>query len=399
MISILQNFLERNEQTSGLMILPLTTGSGKTHNVLNYIADFLTREREKKVFFITTQKKNLPVDKLKTLYEKTYKGNDFDARVLQIKSVVDCIKDNLTDKLVTEIECSNEIISNSTNFKILSAVKNEMIKYGENDACRRAEQEFRNEIVKTLKKDAFEKNESLLSLIKNDKKWNWVGKLYPMVYTSERQVYFMSMAKFLLPYDTLVEPACRLIDSEWFKDAYVFIDEFDATKETMLDRIIEDKGNNIDLISLARDMIKGLTYTEIPTVYTNNDNSRYIINKNIENLNSLCDEFSLKNIFKMSDGFKLNESFLFHDNNYWGQTTTERNLIIEPNRNLNQNIILSNSGNANSDCYKLPYLVSKIQNCLTYFQNGVTRIAQNYLNLKKDSNLKFTNSVRSFLNP
>lgn len=391
MISILQNFLEHSNQTSGLMLLPLTTGSGKTHNVLKYIADYLKREREKKVFFITTQKKNLPVEKLFHFY----KDRDFDSRVLRIQSVMDCVNENLNTKLEEEIRHYQPTLANSTNFKILMAVRNDIKANGDNYAYRMAEKDFRYDVIHAIKSELeTDQKDIILQTIKNDKKWNWLGRLYPMVYTSERQVYFLSMDKFMLPYHTLVEQPCRIIDSEWFKGAYVFIDEFDATKETMLNRIIEDKNNSIDLISLTKDIIKGLKYTEFPAVYTDNKWDANAINKNIENFNQLNEEFSLKYAFKTSEGFKYKDSFLFHDNGYWGQTT-EKNLLIETNIKLKQNIIKSKDDGTSNYGYTLRDLLSRIQNKLTFFQNGVTSIALNYTH---KNGVKLIDSVNTFLN-
>ena len=110
MKKILKSFLENSESQSGLMLLPLTTGSGKTHHVLEYIADLLKRNREQKVFFITTQKKNLLIDKLREMY----KGDDFDARVLRIQSLMDCVKENLTDELVKEINVQQHNLATSS---------------------------------------------------------------------------------------------------------------------------------------------------------------------------------------------------------------------------------------------------------------------------------------------
>jgi len=390
MKEILKNFLEINNQSSGLMLLPLTTGSGKTHHVLEYIADLLTRNQEQKVFFITTQKKNLPVDKLCRIY----KGNDFNARVLKIQSVMDCVKENLTDELVNEINLKQPILASSSKLKMLVAVRKEILRIGDEniETGRVAEREFRNELLYFLRKEC--EKEELLQKIKTDDAWKWVGKLYPMVYTSERQVYFMSMDKFMLPYNTLVDPTEKLIDSKWFKGAYVFVDEFDATKETILNRIIGDKNNKINLISLAKKITQGLNYTDFPTIYTGTPYNTNTIKNNLNNFMQLSEDYCLKYAFKTSDEIKSTDSFLFHDNGYWVQTT-EKNLIVEIDPQRKQNIINYNSVNNENKTYSLYELLSKIQSKLMYFQNGVTYIAKDYTRKK---NVNFKTAVDSFLN-
>ena len=395
MISILQNFLERNEQTSGLMLLPLTTGSGKTHNVLKYIANLLLRNQEQKVFFITTQKKNLPVKKFRDIYEKEYNGNDFDKRVLKIQSVMDCVKDNLTDELVKEIKYRQPTLASSSKFVMLKAVRNEMIRLNDdnNETCRMAEREFRDELLGFLKKEYGQKA-NLLQIIKEDKSWNWVGKLYPMVYTSERQVYFLSMDKFMLPYDTLVNPVGKLIDSDWFKGAYVFIDEFDATKETILNRIIDDKYNKINLVTLAKKIAQGLNYTDFPSVYTSTEINFNTIKNNRENFNQLSDEFQLQYAFKTAESLNTYDSFLFHDSGYWGQTT-EKSLIVETDASLKQNLIKNEAESKDNKIQTLYKLLSKIQSKLGYFQTGVSYLAKDYARQKS---VNYKTAVDSFLN-
>ena len=56
-----------NSENNGLFLLDMPTGFGKTYNVIKYIADFVSdpANKDKKVFFITTMKKNLPIDDLK----------------------------------------------------------------------------------------------------------------------------------------------------------------------------------------------------------------------------------------------------------------------------------------------------------------------------------------------
>lgn len=391
MKDILRNFLEKNKQDSGLMLLPLTTGSGKTHHVLEYIADLLTRNREQKVFFITTQKKNLPVEKLRSLY----KGSDFDERVLRIQSVMDCVKENLTDELVKEIKFRQPILASSSKFTLLVAISKEIQQIGDdnNETFRIAEREFREELLHFIKKD-HSRQENLLKKITLDKSWRWVGKLYPMVYTSERQVFFLSMDKFMLPYDTLVDTSGKLIDSDWFKGAYVFIDEFDATKETILKRIISDKNKTINLITLAKKITQGLKYTELPAIYTDTEKNETIIKRNTNNFNQLSDELYLQYAFKTSEDINTTDSFLFHDNGYWGQTT-EKNLIVETDTKRKQNLIKNKVEDNCNKTHTLYEILSKIQSKLTYFQNGVSYIAKDYVSKK---NVKPKTAVDSFLN-
>ena len=54
---------------TGLSIIEIPTGRGKTYNILQCIADYREKYPDRKIFFITTQLKNLPYDDLKRIYK------------------------------------------------------------------------------------------------------------------------------------------------------------------------------------------------------------------------------------------------------------------------------------------------------------------------------------------
>ncbi len=60
MYSCIKSFMD-NDKENGLLLLDMPTGFGKTYSVIKYIAEFIkeTGETGKKIFFITTLKKNL----------------------------------------------------------------------------------------------------------------------------------------------------------------------------------------------------------------------------------------------------------------------------------------------------------------------------------------------------
>ena len=60
------------KQGNGLFLLDMPTGYGKTYSVLKYIYEASLNEdnSKKRFFFITTLKKNLPVEELRNWFEK-----------------------------------------------------------------------------------------------------------------------------------------------------------------------------------------------------------------------------------------------------------------------------------------------------------------------------------------
>lgn len=59
MIELLNKYCIENKKDTGLMLLDMPTGSGKTYNVLQFIKNYLKQNNDKKIFFVTTLKKNL----------------------------------------------------------------------------------------------------------------------------------------------------------------------------------------------------------------------------------------------------------------------------------------------------------------------------------------------------
>lgn len=80
------------EKTTGLSLLPLPTGIGKTYNVLQFIANNYKGKR--KIIFITNLKKNLPLQNLREIFEDKGNGEDFDKYVLMIDSNLQSVIDN-----------------------------------------------------------------------------------------------------------------------------------------------------------------------------------------------------------------------------------------------------------------------------------------------------------------
>ena len=100
MFNSIKDFCENGENT-GLLLVDMPTGSGKTHAVLEYICQEYDKpqNKNKTFFFITNLKKNLPTEDLYEKFVKTGKKNAFDTDFLQIDSNEDCVLENLTEDL------------------------------------------------------------------------------------------------------------------------------------------------------------------------------------------------------------------------------------------------------------------------------------------------------------
>lgn len=104
MYKIIKNYCENNKQ-SGILLMDMPTGSGKTYNVIKYIFDASTAQenKDRRYFFITTLKKNLPIKELEQKFNEVGKTEQFKEKFLFIDSNVDCVISHLTEEVKNEI--------------------------------------------------------------------------------------------------------------------------------------------------------------------------------------------------------------------------------------------------------------------------------------------------------
>ncbi|WP_017296086.1 hypothetical protein [Geminocystis herdmanii] len=414
-MTTLQNILNKHclEQKTGLLLLSMPTGFGKTHNVLDFIyhnyQEFKAQKR--KFIFITNLKKNLPYQDLQKRFIRDHRESEYEENVLFINSNLDFVIDNLLNleyEIPEDFKNSKKYQNLTKQIKKLQQIKeakqfdSEFQQWIKDKIKDEYEPSFRYEIIEKLKQKC-KKKEGGLELIKNDRNYQWIGKLYPTVFTDERTVLFMSMDKFLLKNSTLVEPAYYCFD-RLAKNALIFIDEFDATKDTILNQII-DAGNKhkIDLINLFLNIHNHLKNTEFPESLLKDSEKRdkSSQNKNWKSLPEIITElkrdsqqifekFKLEYTYKYypseKDNSKKTRNFLFYD--YESHHVLDRrcHLIIDTDQDHKSNWIKKSYHN--SDDYKehqtISYLLGQIAGFLTYFQGAIRILAENYYNLKKD---------------
>lgn len=78
MYTAIKNYCE-SERQNGLFLMDMPTGSGKTHDVIKYIFDASTNQdnKDRRYFFITTLKKNLPTGDLEQLFNDAGMAEQF----------------------------------------------------------------------------------------------------------------------------------------------------------------------------------------------------------------------------------------------------------------------------------------------------------------------------------
>ena len=406
MKKIIQKFIECGT-SNGLLLLDMPTGSGKTFSVLQYISESILKQKATtKYFFITTLKKNLPEDELRNHFKES--GNEalFDEIFLRIDSNADSVKAGLTDEtkkdIPSEIKQWEEYkklwdYAYSLNASKQSQAAKSLRKVTEDVFRTDIEPAFRKKLQLALSKE-FSTVKERINAIHTNKKWQWVAKLYPAVFTKEKQIIFMSMDKFLVQNSTIVEPSYMLYNSDVINDAVIFIDEFDATKETILKNIIQNGlRDKVDYIELFKDIHAAFQTHEFPTILTQpseqrkkgaykNQSLQSILDGIKEKADDIYKSYSLSFSHKTNNTDKeLSKNFLFQDHQYHSILDGKQSFIITK-RDDKQKINSIEYGEEKPDREEnnIQIMLGKIRGFITYFQNGVRILAINYQQCKAE---------------
>ncbi len=403
MIEILKNYC--NAQ-NGLLLFDPPTGSGKTYSVLKWIFEnYKTHCREgRKIFFITNLKKNLPIEDLKTQhFQANGKLADFNKHVLFLDANTGFVLENL-DSIKNEIP---EYFKKQQAYKNLKSqvrlVNNlratnkfkDVLKTAENELRNKHEREFRRRIELYLKEHYPNKRERLKAIKTNDD-LKWIGKLYPSVFSSEKKIFFLSIDKFYAQNSTLVEPSYHFINHEITKEAIVFIDEVDATKDNILNNIIEKgKRQRIDYIHLFNEIYWALSSNSLPQDFLEHSIERdkliaegykYLPLNNIESIlkskaEEIVSKYKVSYSFKTTDAVNISRerNLLFHDFQYHAVYRNNHKYIeIDTDQTKKMNLLRFRDDKPLDNQLNVITLLNQIKGYVSYFQGAIKSIAQNY---------------------
>ena len=331
-------YVKRSEK-KGLVEMPLPTGFGKTHAVMQAISVMADREIDsfsdvRRIIFTTTLKKNLPVEKLR----KYYKG-DFDKEVLLLKSNVDSLidfhacggfseipekfKDDAFYKMAKRLDRLKTLKTkkekSSDEFEFIQELK---------DRINEDEQAFRKRIRSVLSEN-FRTSKEQKRAIKKKSEFQWIEKLYPYIFIDEKKIILMTMRKLLSGLSPLAGTGNSMLTEEFLKGSILFIDEYDATKKDVKDEIIEEQlRERLDLIRVFRSVHSALHSerfsNDLLDVLHMDD---YTLQKFYESIiihaNELYERFHLGLSYRQEDGLvDRKKNFLFYDSQF--QTILEK---------------------------------------------------------------------------
>ena len=331
-------FVKRSKK-KGLVEIPLPTGFGKTHAVMQAMSVMADRETGsfsdvKRIIFTTTLKKNLPVEKLRDYYK-----GDFDKEVLLLKSNVDSLIDFHANGGLSKIpekfkdDAFYKMVKRLDHLKTLQAKKEKSSDDFEfiqelKEHANEDEQVFRKHIRSILREN-FRTSVEQKKAIKKRSEFQWIGELYPYIFIDDKKVIFMSMRKLLSGLSPLAGSGNSLLTEEFLNGSILFIDEYDATKKDVKDEIIEEQlRERLDLIRVFRSVHSALHSerfsNDLLDVLHMDD---YTLQKFYESIiihaNELYDRFHLGLSYRQEDGLvDRKKNFLFYDSQF--QTILEK---------------------------------------------------------------------------
>lgn len=401
MKSILNNHCNSK---NGLLLFSPPTGSGKTYNVLEWIynnyKDYCIEG--KKIFFITNLKKNLPDGELQERFRRDNKLEDFDRDVIFLNSNLEFVLQNLesvVDDIPGDFKDSNYFVLksrvNSVNYYREKGSFPDIINIMEDEIRKKLEPFFREKITLFLKTNYPNRKERLFQ-IKNNNELKWIGKLYPSVFTSKAKIFFLSIDKFFAKNSTLVEPSYYFVNNDITKNAIIFIDEFDATKERVLYKIIEQgKNQKIDYIDLFNKINWALSNSDLPSQYLTNSCNREkeieansfiesVVNfeeKLISRAKAIVEEYNVQYSFKTKTSLKNARNLLFQDFHYHSiyKDGDFIKLTLNESDKLNHIEFIKSKPGINQP--NIVVLLNQIKGFIKTFQNTIKDLAKNYVEI------------------
>ena len=349
-----------SEKKNGLLVVVMPTGSGKTYSANNFMVDSaLDPAFTRKIFYLTTQKKNLPKE---NDFDKFLKPSDdrqkLKEKYLRVESNLDSVTcglnkaevKNAIPKSIKETEEYKQLINIINNIEDLKSIKNEYCNQEKERARQEIEPQFRRMLQYRLEKE-FRNVKDRIKAIRENDKWSWIKELYPSVLIRDKDIICMTMDKFLMPFSLIAEPDVRLENSNIIDNAIIIIDEFDATKENVLKNIISDsKNKRIDPIEFFKTIYFTLHNHYFPKKFTqasskkeksNNENPLDIIEELKKMSKQIYRKYHLYFNYKTENTTdKSANNFLFQDARYYSIINGNKSYVTwEQDKNEQANII------------------------------------------------------------
>lgn len=387
------------QNANGLFLLDSPTGFGKTTTVVELMRNFLRGDdvfsKLKRIFFVTNLITNLPYSDLREQLNEEEKDLCFQAKATNEYVIEKFLTANITN---AEIKNSKEYKNLKEEIDAYHSLKTLIENQGNNNVKLRNSLKIAEQKISTDTEPAFRRyikakfffNKSIADRNKFIKENGWLTYLYPIINIDKYKVIFLITKKFISPIDTFRRMPFYLYNDELVKDSLVFIDEFDATKATVLDQIVEDGlKNEIDILALFLDLHFALQNLQIPQRLLNT--SEYHKKKQEdgwhttdwhfahwkEKFKELYERHNLQYLLK-SFGFQYDRAFLFDDGKYFNVFKDSSKEKICVNLNKKENVLALNGVNYSESEKQVRYLIQDLEFCIDGFTGALFYVYNNY---------------------
>lgn len=247
--ALIKKYLEKYIPTSkanrrGLFLLPLQTGSGKTHATIQYMQNhILSNEKFPIIYVVNT------IENVKDTYEKLIATlcEEDKQKVLFLQNNADSIieifrsNDNKIDNFKYLLKYKEFDILKQ-HIKIFLKYKEADIRNSYKNIIDGANKNLRTKILAVYKQKS--QTTDMSELTKE------VSILYPTINLHEYSAIFMTTSKLFYPMFSL-EGYYRIFNDVKFKGSLLFMDEFDTQKNAFLNLIIDNEvKNSHDILDL-----------------------------------------------------------------------------------------------------------------------------------------------------
>ena len=395
---------------AGLLVIDSPPGSGKSHQIREYITDNYVRgtggasqEQMKRCIWITSHKNNLPTDMVRGPYSKDVLF--LESTLDNVIQVIDAWESGNSSEHVDSDEVRRSFagkvfreVQNSPEWNALVAAATKYIKaerdktpYAEviedrKETAWQAERAFRESIRSRLKswvgsgpQAMYRENADLIAhMERKSSSLHWIGLLYPAIYLPYRSILLMSVKKFVHPIDVIMGPTVYLLDEDcpYTDHALIVMDEFDACRQEMLDVILDRAAENqVDMIELFRNIWRALTTGEFSAAQLGEYPLR-IIQKNRDLFDQYYNQYHLSALCKAEEGLDLSSNgWLFQDEvdiNPVGSNQTRLYLRYD-DAGINW---ITDQKPENTDAVELSRVLQNVDHCIRHFVKGINMMAQ-----------------------
>lgn len=393
-----KKFAESKE--SGLCLIDMPTGTGKTYQTGKIIEKYIRGEilqNVETVIYLTPLKKN--INDIFDDIQGWFKDNPelFNNSVLRLFPNYECVLENLLEE-----EVDSKIPDNIKKKESYKSLRLKVLEYKKDEADGNYPKDLLNQALKDIRvsyEPKFRRDLELeinkLAKTKPEKKklilhdFSWVKVLYPSCLSGDRKVLFMTMDKFLSINDPIIEKPYTFLSRLKSKSSLVFIDEFDATKDVILNQEIERCTDyKIDLARLFSTITSALKGRELPTqLFAGSPLSQESFKKMKEVMLKTEQQYDLNYIFKLDSVDNSDRYFLFDDYQIHTISATEKGSFVnvKNDKGRNQNVITFDDRNDNGSFYRAIYA---IKNAINYFIRCCAMMSRNYMNKKNEEAAK-----------